>query len=85
MRDKSHMVCDMNKIKALIEGVTQDIIADLVEENCTIENAMDTLYNSETFEKLCDSETGLYRESSAYVGGLLRDEIAYGKLVQIEV
>jgi len=76
----------MDIIKALIEGVTQDVIADLVEENCTsIEKAMDTLYNSEIFEKLCDSETGIYRESSAYVGVLLRDEIAHGKLIQIEV
>jgi len=76
----------MDIIKALIEGVTQDVIADLVEENCTsIEKAMDMLYNSETFEKLCDSETGIYRESSAYVGVLLRDEIAHGKLIQIEV
>ena len=76
----------MDIVKALIEGVTQDIIAYLVEDDhIPIEKAMDTLYNSELFVKLCDKETGLYRESSAYVLSLLRDELAYGKFTQIEV
>jgi len=76
----------MDKVKALTEGVTQDIITYLVEENdISIEKAMDMLYNSEIFEKLNDSETGLYRESSAYVAVLLMDELANGRITQIEV
>lgn len=76
----------MDKVKALIEGVTQDIIAYLVEEDrIPIEKGMDTLYNSEIFVKLSDSETGLYKESPAYVVALLRDELAHGKITQIEV
>ena len=76
----------MDKVKALIEGVTQDVIAYIVEdEGIPIEQAMNTFYNSEVFTKLSDSETGLYRESSAYVAGLLKDELANGKLVQSEV
>ena len=76
----------MDKIKALIEGITQDIIAYLVEdENDTIEQAMDKLYSSEVFSKLADRETGLYRESSSYVFGLLKSELAHGKLVQEEI
>ena len=76
----------MDKVRVLIEGVTQDVIAYLVEEdNIPIEKAMDTLYNSKIFTKLSDSETGLYRESSAYVFSLLRDELANGALVQTEV
>ena len=75
----------MDKVKALIEGVTQDVIAYLVEEdNIPIEKAMDTLYNSKIFAKLSDSETGLYRESSAYVASLLRDELSNGELIQTE-
>ena len=77
---------NMDKVKALIEGVTQDVIAYLVEDdNLSIENAMNVLYNSEVFAKLSDSETGLYRESSAYVTGLLRDELENGGLVQAEI
>ena len=76
----------MNKIKALIEGVTQDIIADLMTEyGFTIEKAMDKLYNSETFDKLSDYETGIYRESSAYVFDLLKCELENGAFVQLEV
>ena len=72
-------------IKALMEGITQDVIAYLVEDRLSVEKAMDTLYNSEVFTKLTDSETGIYRESSAYVEGLLRSELAVGKLVQTEI
>jgi len=76
----------MDRIKALIEGVTQDIIVFLVEEDgVTIEEAMDIFYCSEIFNKLNDSGTGLYRESSAYVMTLLRDELSHGKIIQLEV
>ena len=76
----------MDKVKALMEGVTQDVIAYLVEEDSiSIEKAMDILYNSEIFVKLSDKETGIYRESSAYVTALLRDELANGKIIQTEV
>lgn len=72
--------------KALIEGITQDIIAYLVEEdNIHIEDAMEILFNSEVFAKLSDSETGLYRESSSYVALLLRDELSNGKFTQSEI
>ena len=75
----------MDKIKALIEGVTQDVVAYLVEEEgISIEQAMERVYNSEVFAKLCDKETGLYRESSAYVLSLLKDELANGRFIQIE-
>jgi hypothetical protein len=76
----------MDVVKALIEGVTQDIIAYLVEDdNISIEQAMETVYNSTLFDKLSDPETGLYRESSAYVYSLLKDEMEHGEFVQVEV
>jgi len=76
----------MDKVKALMEGVTQDVIAYLVEEDhLPIEKAMDNLYNSEIFLKLSDKETGLYRESPAYVASLLRDELASGRIIQTEI
>ena len=76
----------MIKIRALTEGVTQDIIADLMTENgLTIKKAMETFYNSETFDKLSNDETGLYRESSAYVFDLLKSELENGAFVQTEI
>jgi hypothetical protein len=76
----------MDVINALIEGVTQDLIAYMVEDRKVgIEEAMDMVYNSVTYEKLTNSDTGLYRESSAYVYELLKDELNEGKLIQKEV
>jgi len=76
----------MDVIKALIEGVTQDIIAYLVEDDkISIEQAMETVYSSMLFDKLSDQETGLYRESSAYVYSLLKDEMKRGEFVQTEI
>jgi hypothetical protein len=76
----------MNVINALIEGVTQDLIAYLVEDRkIEIAKAMDMVYNSTTYEKLTDPDTGLYREGSAYVYELLKDELSEGKLIQKEI
>jgi hypothetical protein len=76
----------MDKIKAMIEGVTQDIIVYTVEEqNISVKDAIDKIYNSSFFEKLSNSETGLYRESSAYNYSILRDEFADGKIIQKEI
>lgn len=76
----------MDVIDALIEGVTQDLIAYLIEDRqVDIEEVMDMVYNSATYEKLVNSDTGLYRESSAYVYELLKDELNEGKLIQKEI
>jgi uncharacterized protein YqgV (UPF0045/DUF77 family) len=75
----------MDKTKTLVEGVTQDLVAFLIEdENLPVEQAMDKVYNSILFDKLSDGETGLYRESSAYCYSLLKDELTQGQFVQME-
>ncbi len=75
----------MDVKKALIEGITQDLIIFVVEDNdIPIEEAMKKVYSSTVFEKLSDCETGLYRESSAYVYELLKDELKEGRIVQKE-
>jgi hypothetical protein len=75
----------MDAIKVLIEGITQDLVKYIVEDSeISIEEAMGTVYGSMIFEKLLDSETGLYRESSSYIYELLQDELNEGKLVQKE-
>jgi hypothetical protein len=72
--------------KALVEGVTQDIVAYLIEDNgVSIDQALKTVYSSVLFEKLSDVETGLYRESSPYVYSILKDELAGAKFVQVEI
>lgn len=76
----------MDVKKALVEGVIQDLVKFLCEEtNMPIEDAMDIVYNSVVFEKLSQTDTGLYRESSSYSYELLKDEIVDKKLIQKEI
>ena len=51
----------MNKQEQLIEFCIQDIIESIVkEQRVEYDKAMDLFYNSQTFAKLNDVETGLY-------------------------
>ncbi len=70
----------------LAEYSIQDIIEYIVlDNNIEYDLAMQKFFLSETFEKLMDSETELYRESSAYVYGLYCDEVNNGCFVQNEI
>jgi len=72
--------------KVLIEGIIQDLINYLCDErNISINESMSTVYNSIVYTKLCDENTGLYRESSSYLYELLKDEIEDGFLNQKEI
>ena len=42
----------------------------------TMEQAMDALYNSETFARLQDARTGLYYQSPGYVYSFLNSELS---------
>lgn len=72
----------MNKqMKYLVEGITKDIIAYLMEDSgCDLPTALKEFYNSETFAKLSDEATGLYVESSSYVYEILKMELSMGRL-----
>ncbi len=76
----------MSKAEQLMEYNIQDIISYMTEDlKIEYDNAMDIFYNSETFEKLQNEETGLYLESPAYIYGIFQDERKYGKIVQTEI
>lgn len=52
----------------LIDSLTKEIAAFIVEdEKIEYDEALKKLYTSKIFEKLADTETGLYREGAAYV------------------
>jgi hypothetical protein len=75
----------MDVRKELIEGITQELIKILCEdEEYNIEKAMDVVYNSQIFEKVSDVETGLYKESPSFIYELFKDELKYGFIVQKE-
>lgn len=63
------------------EGLVKDITLLLINEcKMEMEEALDTLYNSETYAKLNDSATGLYYQSPRYVFSFLLSEIETGKI-----
>lgn len=72
--------------KILIEGIIQDLVSYICEDKgIAIDEAMTVVYSSIVYIKLIDEATGLYRESSAYVYELLKDELADGVLKQKEI
>lgn len=60
----------------LVTRTTQELVKIVSEDNnIPVEETMDIVYNSKTFELLCDLETHLYYESPAYVYELLKEEL----------
>ena len=61
----------------LIECLTADIARMLIEENgYSMEEALDILYKSHTYEKLERESTGLYTQGAVYVMEHLKEELA---------
>lgn len=76
----------MSKEEQMIEYMIQDLVEILSETSgMEYDSAMKIIYDSEVYSKLLEPETGLYRESPAYVYGLLQDELNFGHIVQAEL
>ena len=72
----------LEKLNYLVECITQDLIQYLIEDNnISMEEAMDIVYKSKTFEKLNDFGTHLYYESSSYVYEYLKEELASKNII----
>ena len=60
----------------LKEVIATDLAELLVKDyQMSVSEALDTLYTSDTYAKLCDPRTGLYFQSSLYVYLFLKNEI----------
>jgi hypothetical protein len=70
-----------NDFEYMKEAMAADL-AELLSNDLelTIPEALDILYNSETYLKLSDSNTGLYFQSTLYVYSYLQQEISTGKI-----
>ncbi|MCL2288242.1 MAG: hypothetical protein FWC33_03555 [Candidatus Bathyarchaeota archaeon] len=67
----------------LIQHLAVNLVNMLIEEQKkSIEQALNIVYNSTAFEKICDVKTGLYRESAGYNYDILQDELKHGKFGQ---
>ena len=72
---------ECNEFEYMKEAIATDLAELLVNDYqmSTIE-ALDILYASDTYIKLCDPQTGLYFQSSLYVYSLLTNELKTGTI-----
>ena len=71
----------MTKETFMIEEISKDIVLLLMEERgMSLEEAMHTLYTSDTYDRLSNLRTGLYTQSTAYVYEYLEKELTTGKI-----
>lgn len=71
MSEKTEMMADMVKNLAVM----------LTEQNSgmTIEEALATVFNSDTYRKVMDEKTHFYHQSYYYVFAFLKEELTRGK------
>ena len=50
------------------------------ERGLSMKEALDTVYNSETYGKVLDLRTGLFAQSTSYVYSILETEILIGRM-----
>ena len=61
------------------EDMTEELITMLMaSRHYSMNEAMDVLYNSDTFSRLEDDNTGLYYQSPGYVYSYLNQELTTG-------
>ena len=71
----------MTKETFMIEEISKDIVLLLMEEHgMSMDEAIRTLYTSDTYDRLTRPDTGLYAQSTAYVYEYLERELATGKI-----
>lgn len=73
------MTLTNDQIEIMKEDMSAELISLLIKNwHYSSEEAMDVLYNSDTFSRLEDSKTGLYYQSPGYVYSYLDKELTTG-------
>lgn len=68
-----------NDVQFQVECLSTELVEMLMQHyGWSVKKALDVLYSSETYRRLCDSECGLYYESAVYVFSYLNNEITTG-------
>ena len=69
----------MNDIEYMVEHIAAELTILLMENrNLSFQEAIDTIYTSDTYMKLRDKNTGLYYQSPKYVYSILEHELLTG-------
>ena len=74
----------MSQDSFMIEELVKDLVLKLMkEQKMSMNKALDTVYNSDTYTKVLDLETGLFFQSTAYVYSILQREMKEGKITAV--
>lgn len=74
------MALEKKQINFIIDCDVEEIVSLLQEDyGMKILDAFNTVYNSNTYKKLIDTETGLYIQSPLYIYEYLKEEINESK------
>lgn len=70
----------MNVSQAEFQNMKEEIVKDMIsrlmeERSLSLQQAFDAVYTSRLFEKLSDTKTGLFFQSSGYVYSFLLEEL----------
>lgn len=69
------------EVTFMIEELVKELILRLMDERgLTMKQALDTVYNSDTYMKVLDERTGLFSQSTTYVYSILETEIMTGRI-----
>lgn len=61
------------------EGIAKDLVNLLMQDyGWSMLKALDVLYESETYAKICNPNTGMYFQGSIYLYSFLKNEIETG-------
>ena len=72
----------MNEIEEMKADLVTELANMLMSNNANIsmDQALEYVFNSETYQKLLDNKTQLYYQSAGYVMSYLQNELLTGKM-----
>ena len=71
----------MSNSTFMIEELVKELALRLIEERgLSMKEALDFVYNSDTYSKILDLRTGLFSQSGSYVYSILDTEMLTGKI-----
>lgn len=72
----------MNEIEEMKADLVKELANMLMsnDANISMEQALECVFNSETYQKLLDNKTQLYYQSAGYVMSYLQNELLTGKM-----
>ena len=72
----------MNEIEEMKADLVKELANMLMsnDANISMEQALECVFNSETYQKLLENKTQLYYQSAGYVMSYLQNELLTGKM-----